>query len=319
MPDKKKLWLLFIVSQPGKSQTPRIRIWGALKTLGAAVLRDGVYLLPRRDALGRTLEEHADTVRKLGGTAYLLEVETHTPEASADFTALFDRGPDYAELFQVMRQRHTDLPTWSEIQAHRAVQQLQRDLAAIRQIDYFPDSGLAQAEAAVAEFDLAIRRRFSPDEPHAASTPIEICDPADFQGRIWATRAQLWIDRVACAWLIRRFIDPKARFLWLKTPQDCPAKALGFDFDDARFTHIGERVTFEVLLASFDLAHDTSLTRLGMLVHYADAGGIPVPEAAGFEAILSGVRHQSRGDDAVLDVMMPVLDALYTRFGQDTA
>ena len=319
MSDQKKLWLLFIVSQPGKSQTPRIRLWRALKTLGVAVLRDGVYLLPRRDALYTALDEQAGTVRELGGTAYLLEVGTHTPEESAEFTTLFDRGSDYAELVKMIRQRHTELPTWNEAQARRSLQQLQRDLDAIRQIDYFPDAGLAQAEEAVAEFDLAVRRRFSPDEPHPVSATIEPCDPTDFQGRTWATRAQLWVDRVACAWLIRRFIDPQARFLWLKTPKDCPAQALGFDFDDARFTHVGERVTFEVLLASFDLAHDTALTRLGMLVHYLDAGGIPVPEAAGFEAIFSGVRDQSQGDDAVLEAMMPVLDALYTRFRQETA
>ncbi len=319
MSDQKKLWLLFIVSQPGKSQTPRIRLWRALKTLGVAVLRDGVYVLPRRDALYTAFDEQAGMVRELGGTAYLLEVETHTPEESAAFTVLFDRGPDYAELLKVIRQRQTELPTWREAQARRSLQQLQRDLDAIRQIDYFPDAGLAQAEAAVAEFDLAVRRRFSPDEPHPVAAAIEPCNSADFQDCIWATRAQLWVDRVACAWLIRRLIDPDARFLWLKTPKDCPAQAIGFDFDAARFTHIGERVTFEVLLASFNLTHDTGLVRLGMLVHYLDAGGIPVPEAAGFEAILSGVRDQSRDDDALLQAMMPVLDALYIRFGQETA
>jgi hypothetical protein len=314
---EKKKWLLFIVSQPGKSQTPRIRLWRAIKTLGAAVLRDGVYVLPQRDGLYASLNEQAGMVRDLGGTAYLLEVDTQQPEDSEAFKRMFDRGADYAELLQAIRQRQSELPSWSETQARRSLQQLQRDLDAIRQIDYFPDASLAQAEAAVAEFDLAVRRRFSPDEPQPAATAIEPCNPADFQGRTWATRAHLWVDRVACAWLIRRFIDPHAQFLWLKTPKACPATALGFDFDHARFTHVGERVTFEVLLASFDLGHDAALTRLGMLVHYLDAGGVPVPEAAGFEAILSGVRDQSRGDDAVLEAMTPVLDALYTRFGQD--
>ncbi len=318
MSEQKNCWALFIVSQPGKSQTPRIRLWRALKTLGAAVLRDGVYLLPRRDALYTALNKQADMVRELGGTAYLLAVGTHTTEESAVFTALFDRGSDYAELVKVIRQRHTELPTWNEAQARRSLQQLQRDLDAIRQIDYFPDAGLAQAEEAVAEFDLAVRRRFSPDEPHPVSATIERCNPDDFQGCTWATRAHLWVDRVACAWLIQRFIDPQARFLWLNTPQECPANALGFDFDEARFTHIGERVTFEVLIVSFGLAHNTALTRLGMLVRYLDAGGIPVPEAAGFEAILSGVRDQNRGDDAVLEAMVPVFDALYTCFGQQS-
>jgi hypothetical protein len=96
------------------------------------------------------------------------------------------------------------------------------------------------------------------------------------------------VDRVASAWLIRRFIDPDARFLCLKEPQDCPPEAVGFDFDGAEFTHLGARITFEVLMASFDLDEDRALRRIGALVHYLDVGGIPVPEATGFAAILAG-------------------------------
>jgi hypothetical protein len=129
----------------------------------------------------------------------------------------------------------------------------------------------------------------------------------------------VWVDRVASAWLIQRFIDPEARFLWLTTPQDCPADAIGFDFDGAEFTHTDQRVTFEVFVASFDLGTDPALARLGVLVHTLDVGGVPVPEAAGFEAILTGVRASGTDDDQVLAAMMPVLDALYTAFSQGTA
>jgi hypothetical protein len=122
---------------------------------------------------------------------------------------------------------------------------------------------------------------------------------------------------VASAWLIRRFIDPEARFVWLRAPQDCPADAIGFDFDGAMFTHTENRVTFEVLLASFDLDIDPALTRLGILVHALDVGGVPVPEAAGFEAILTGARASYADDDQILAAMTPVLDALYIAFGQE--
>jgi len=128
----------------------------------------------------------------------------------------------------------------------------------------------------------------------------------------------VWVDRVASAWLIRRFIDPDARFLWLQTPQDCPADAIGFDFDGAAFTHTGQRVTFEVLVASFALETDPALSRMGVLVHTLDVGGVPVPEAAGFEVILTGMRASGADDDQMLAAMMPVLDALYTAFGQET-
>ena len=137
---------------------------------------------------------------------------------------------------------------------------------------------------------------------------------ADYRKRVWATRRRLWVDRVASAWLIRRFIDAEARFVWLDRPEDCPEEALGFDFDDAAFTHMGERVTFEVLLASFGLDANPGLDRLGQLVHFLDVGGVEVPEAAGFEAVLAGLRDSMSDDDALLAAMTPVLDGLYQRY-----
>jgi hypothetical protein len=102
----------------------------------------------------------------------------------------------------------------------------------------------------------------------------------------------------------------------LKKPKDCPKTALGFDFDGAEFTHIGARVTFEVLAASFGLDNDRAIARLGALVHYLDVGGIPVPEAAGFAAIMAGARAQQANDDKLLQSMRAVLDALYTSYSQ---
>jgi hypothetical protein len=93
-----------------------------------------------------------------------------------------------------------------------------------------------------------------------------------------------------------------------------PNDALGFDFDGAAFTHVGERVTFEVLLASFVLEEDPGLAQLGRLVHYLDVGGAPIAEAAGFEAVLAGLRESAPNDDALLDAVAPVLDALHHRF-----
>ena len=116
------------------------------------------------------------------------------------------------------------------------------------------------------------------------------------------------------AWLIGRFIDHKAKFVWLKRVKDCPKRAIGFDFDGAPFTHVGTQVTFEVLLTSFGLEHDPALAQLGALVHYLDTGGIPVPEAAGLSAVLAGARVQERGDDTVLKVMTWFLNCLYSTY-----
>jgi hypothetical protein len=144
-------------------------------------------------------------------------------------------------------------------------------------------------------------------------------DAAKYRGRPWATRRRLWVDRVASAWLIRRFIDPEARFRWLAKPSECPQSALGFDFDGATFTHVGDRVTFETLLAGFALDGDPALVRLGSMVHTLDVGGEHVPEAAGFEAVMAGARERLADDDALLLEMTAVLDSLYLHFQRDRA
>lgn len=157
----------------------------------------------------------------------------------------------------------------------------------------------------------------SPDEPHEAAGRVPKLDATQYRGRSWATRRRLWVDRVASAWLIRRFIDPDAKFRWLAKPSDCPKGALGFDFDGATFTHVGDRVTFETLLASFGLDDDAALARLGTIVHALDVGGEPVPEATGFEAVMAGARERITDDEALLAEMSNVLDSLYAHFGRN--
>ena len=317
MQSEKNSWLVFIMSQPGKSTTPRIRLWRLLKSLGAAVLRDGVYLLPHGETLQQALEEQVQGVQSLGGAAYLFTVAPVTA-TDAHFRTLFDRSEEYAALLTPIAHLRTTLAEMSEAAARRVLQQVRRDYEAIVAIDYFTGPAQAQTAQALAEADAAVTRHFSPDEPRPLHTGIRHLERTAYRGKRWATRQRVWVDRVASAWLIRRFIDPEACFVWIQTPQDCPADAIGFDFDSAAFTHTDHRVTFEVLLASFDLTVDPALTRLGVLVHSLDVGGVPIPEAAGFEAILTGVRASCTDDDQVLAAMMPVLDALYTTFGQET-
>jgi hypothetical protein len=100
----------------------------------------------------------------------------------------------------------------------------------------------------------------------------------------------------------------------LAAPDACPAEALGFDFDGAVFTHVGAKVTFEVLLTSFGLTKDAALNRLGALVHYLDVGGIPVLEAVGLETLISGMRQRWTGDDELLVETEKIFDAFYQAF-----
>ena len=158
----------------------------------------------------------------------------------------------------------------------------------------------------------------SPDEPRPIDAAILRLDRNDYQARTWATRAHLWVDRVASAWLILCFIDRDASFLWFDSPADCPPDALDFDFDGATFIHVGDRVTFEVSVTSFGLEPDCGLQRLGALVHRLDVGGGVVPEASGFEAMLAGARQRASKDDQLLAEIGVVLDFLYAHFSINT-
>lgn len=308
-------WLLLVSSVPGANQTARMRIWRALKASGAGALRDGVYVLPHSDEARTVFGEQAQLVMDSGGSAQIVSFRSSDEDQQAALQRLFDRGADYAALLDKLGVFKAAMTQMEEVEARRQLSALRREIAALSTIDYFPGAARPQVELALTEVETAANRRFSPDEPRAAPGMVAVLDRADFRQRAWATRRRLWVDRVASAWLIRRFIDPDATFLWLAQPQDCPASAIGFDFDGAQFSHVGARVTFEVLMASFGLDRDGGLARLGALVHHLDVGGVPVPEAAGFAAIMAGARARTRDDDALLLAMSSVLDSLYSAYG----
>ena len=310
------MWLLLVNSVSGENKTARQRIWRALKASGAAALRDGVYVLPKSDSARAVFGEQAQEVVAAGGSAYILSFAGEDDAQQRELVQLFDRNSDYAELFGKLDAFKAQIATLDEVEAHRQLAALRRDLAALGAIDFFPGPSRHQIESLLADCEAALNDRFSPDEPHAAKGIIPKREKARYRGRTWATRQHLWVDRVASAWLIRRFIDPKAKFLWLKKPKDCPKTVLGFDFDGAEFTHVAARVTFEVLVATFGLDRDHALVRLGALVHYLDVGGIPVPEAAGFAAIMAGARAQQPNVDKLLQVMATVLDSLYAAYAE---
>lgn len=307
-------WLLLILTLPTANAATRMRFWRALKALGSAVLRDGVYLLPAGPAHAAAFGELADAIVEAGGSA--TQVETTSRDAAQEglFRGLFDRSEDYAELARSLRTARKSLSRLAAPELNRLLRRLRREYEALRAVDYFPGEASVRAEAGWADFVGVIDTVLSPDEPQAAGGAIRRLECRDYQGRTWATRRHLWVDRVASAWLIRRFIDPEARFLWLEKPSDCPKKALGFDFDGAVFTHVGERVSFEVLLASFGLDQDPGLVRLGELVHALDIGGAAIPEAGGFEALMSGARLRAADDDALLREMSGALDSLYAYY-----
>jgi hypothetical protein len=312
-------WLFLILSLPTQGATARMRIWRALKSLGCAAMRDGAYLLPRTDAHDAALRGLAEECVREGGTAWVMASAPLWPGGDEEQQRLFDRSEDHAALSRAWKEQAATLGSLQPGELTRLQRRLQREYDALRAIDFFPGEASLETANEWADLNGRIQRLLSPDEPHETEGDVPKLDRAKYQGRLWATRRRLWVDRVASAWLIRRFIDPQASFRWLAAPADCPKKALGFDYDGAAFSHVGDRVTFETLLASFDLDSDPALLRLGAMVHFLDIGGEPVPEAKGFEAMLAGARERLADDDALLAEIGGVLDSFYAHFQREAS
>lgn len=311
-------WLAIVLSLPTSNATLRTRVWRALKGLGCAVLRDGVYLLPAGRGLRQALRMYVEEIRQGGGSAFLLNVSSSAGEERTEFQSQFDRSDEYTELLGKTTSFQAGFAELDTVTGRRQLKALRRELEAIMAVDYFPGPAKEEAEDRLAEVETLFFASLSPGEPSAVAGEISVRLRADYQGRLWATRRQIWVDRMASAWLIRRFIDRQARFLWLEKPEDCPADALGFDFDSAAFTHIGRRVTFEVLLAGFGLEADPVLMRLAALVHCLDVGGLPVAEAAGVELVLAGLRAAHADDDDLLAAACGIFDGLYQHLKGDS-
>ncbi len=303
-------WIALITSLPTENATARMRAWRSLKASGAAVLRDGVYLMPEREDCQNTLASVATDVRAADGTALVVRLEE---PADGNFVALFDRSADFANLLNEISAARSALNPDAANDALKQARKLRKAFGNLAAIDFFPGEAQKQAEESLRDLEQRAAWALTPDEPHPVNDAIARLHIQDYQGRLWATRRRPWVDRLASAWLIHRFIDPQAKLLWLETPADCPAEALGFDFDGATFTHVGARVSFEVLLASFGL-ETPALQRIGALVHFLDVGGVQPPEAMGIESALAGLRDIIPSDDQLLAFASNIFDGLLASF-----
>jgi hypothetical protein len=296
-----------VLSLPTRNSTLRMRVWRALKDCGAAVLRDGVYLLPQSDAFDRVAKD----IRSQGGFAMTFDA---TPRDGVDLRGRFDRTAEYAALVARISAAKPSLGALGPRRGLTALRRLEQSLDKLARIDFFPGPAKEQAAAALASLKQRYSELYARNEPRASMKGMRTLDRGRYQKRAWATRKSPWVDRLASAWLIKRFIDRDAKFVWIARPSECPKKAIGFDYDGADFTHVKNRVTFEVLAAAFGLDQDPALMRIAAAVHFLDVGGIPVAEANGLETMLKGAKEKARGDDALLAEAMRTLDLLYSGY-----
>lgn len=307
-------WTLLIISLPTENATVRMRVWRTIKASGAASLRDGVYLLPATADQLAAFDPIAQEIRAGGGVAHIFSVDSPVDD---EFRQLFNRSAEYEALQEEIRRQDALLTMDNAADVIKQGRKLRKRFVRIKLIDFFPDTNKDCVEADLQQLESDAHRILSPNEPAETAGAIRRLDLADYQGKVWATRTRPWVDRLASAWLIRHFIDTSAQMVWLASPDECPDHALGFDFDGATFTHVADKVTFETLLASFGL-NDPALQRFASVVHYLDVGGTPVPEAAGIESVLAGLRASYGNDDELLLAAEMVFNGLMTAWSTET-
>src|SRR5262245_41423952 len=205
-------WVELITSLPTENATERMRVWRALKAMGAAVLRDGVYVVPEQADREEALARLAAEIDTAGGSAHVLRVEARDRGQAEALRDLFDRTKEYAELAGEIASARKAASTQDAVALRRQMRVLRRQFEALAAIDFFPGEAKAQVELALAEAEAAAEEILEPGEPRAAKGPIPRLDRAQYRKRVWATRKAPWVDRLACAWLIKRHIDPAASF-----------------------------------------------------------------------------------------------------------
>ncbi|RMC28994.1 ChrB protein [Paracoccus alkanivorans] len=310
--------MLLIHQLPSKPAYLRVKIWRRLQNIGAVAVKSTVYALP---ATAETQEDFAWLLKEIiegGGEAMVCEARLIDGLSDDQARALFDtaRDADYEALATEARALASTLDAAAgseeKNEARAQIRRLRKQLADVMAIDFFGATGRLAAEGIIAALEI----RLATDEDINASDSLAVPTAEDLKGRIWVTRKGVHIDRIACSWLIRRFIDPDAviRFVPGKGYTPKPGE-LRFDMFEGEFTHEGDRCSFEVLLARAGL-DDPALQAIAEIVHDIDLkdGKFARDEATGIAHLIAGIAVAHAEDEERIAQGGPVFDNLYQYF-----
>ncbi|HEX6101790.1 MAG TPA: chromate resistance protein ChrB domain-containing protein [Alphaproteobacteria bacterium] len=303
-------WLLLIHQLPPKPDYFRVKIWRRLQGLGAVPVKNSVYVLPRSDEAVEDLRWVQREIEEGGGEASLCEAEFLDGLTDEEVIAAFRaaRDGDYSALQEEAERIAAEARREKAAAGAGALVRLRRRLEQIAAIDFFAASGRAGAEAALDALE-----RLGP----ADAEPSPIAGPRKPRAATWVTRRGIQVDRIASAWLIRRFIDIEARFRFVDPARHKPKKGeIRFDMFEAEYGHGGGRCTFETLVQAFALK-DGALGAIAEMIHDLDLKDrrFGRPETEGLGRLLAGVAALRRGDPDRLEAGGAALDALYAGLG----
>jgi hypothetical protein len=313
---KQPRWLLLIHQILPKPAYFRAKVGKRLLRLGAVPIKNSVYVLP---FTGQTQEDFQWVVREIvteGGEATLCAAQFVEGLRDDQVEGLFHaaREADYTQVGDECRDATAGLPSQlardderrAELDATLA--RLRKRMAEIAAVDFFEAPGREAAESAL----LSLERRLRRNEKAGAEEEADSVDREGYRARTWVTRKNVHVDRIACAWLIRRFIDPKAGFKFVPAQGYRAAQGeVTFDMFEADFTHVGDQCSFEVLVERFDL-REAGLGSIGEIVHDIDVkdGKFGRGEAPGIAALIAGIALAESEDEARIALGSRMFDAL---------
>ena len=311
-------WLLLVHQLPSKPAYFRVKIWRRLQGIGAVAVKSTVYALPANAEMQEDFEWLLKEIVAGGGEAMVCEARLVDGLSDAQVRALFDaaRDADYAKIIEEARELAAEIKrnATSEKQAETRLQlaRMRKRLAEVVAIDFFGANGRLAVEGLIGELETqVIEDKTMTREPKKAS------EPGELKGQIWVTRRDVHVDRIACSWLIRRFIDPEAIIRFVAGKGYVPKEGeQRFDMFEGEITHEGDRCSFEVLLARTGIS-DPALRAIAEIVHDIDLkdGKFSREETTGVASLIAGIAVANESDEQRIAEGAPVFDHLYRYFG----
>jgi hypothetical protein len=307
-------WIVLSYSLPSEAKTPRVTIWRRLRRLGAIAPSGGVYILPALDECIEAFQWLSQEVRQAGGDALVMHVPQFEPLNDNQLVNLFNEARE-AEYSAIESQASDLAAQVSDGGAaadssgwQGALNKLHKQHAEVAKVDFFQSPAGIALSSQLAQ----LGRQITPEE--FTETPIVRADPAQYQNRTWVTRPRPFVDRLACAWLIRRYIDGGAVIHYAAAVEP---EQVGFDMDQAQFSHVGNLCTFEVMVLAFAL-EDPALHLMAQIVHEIDLqdGRYQRPETIGVEAVIRGLVSTDRSDSEIEVQGLGLFDGLYAALTQ---
>ena len=312
--DDQVRWLLLIHQLPAKPAYQRVKTWRRLQSLGAVAIKNAVHALPAGEQAQEDFEWLLREVRDGGGEALICEARLVDGLSDEEVQAMFNaaRGADYDALAQEARGLGEALDR-PDIRTRLA--RLKASVGQTVAIDFFGANGRETVDGLIAGLEAQLGEEEAMGRAKDDGVPV-VAGLGALTNRVWVTRQGVYVDRIASAWLIRRFIDPDARFRFVRAKGHIPQDdELRFDMFEAEFTHEGDRCTFEVLLTRLDL-NDKALTAIAEIVHDIDLKDTKFgrEETGGIAHLITGLCQSSKDDAQRLARGAAVFDDLYEYF-----